>query len=358
MATTVEYGLGEHTFPRGWFMVAESTEATRKPEALRFFGRDWVMYRGESGRVVVMDAYCPHMKTHMGKNTTSYVVLDGEHVVGDDIRCPYHGWKFGPDGKCNEIPYSPAPIPKKACVQTLPVREWGGIILAWWDEEGGAPHFEPPALPEWEDASWVNWKIDHLGVLPCHPQEIVDNITDKGHLAPIHGSTNMELFETIFDGHVARQKLAAGHRTLADAVMTNDTWYTGPGILMSRMHGFHESLMLITHTPVEDGTTRAWHALLVKAPNTPPTQADIVTAREYQEGSRLAFAQDFEVWSTKAPCIQVLQVVGDGHFNKARTWYKQFFNPRKAAKKYQSAVNGHYVMKGTERDPWDKQAAE
>jgi 3-ketosteroid 9alpha-monooxygenase subunit A len=47
-----------------------------------------------------------------------------------------------------------------------------------------------------------------------------------------------------------------------------------------------------------------------------------------------------------------MQVVGDGPFGKARAWYKQFYNPRKEAKSLQSKSNGHWVTKGTERDPW------
>ena len=90
MATTAEYGIGEFTFPRGWFMVAESAEATNKPVPLRYFGRDLIMYRGASGRIVVMNAYCPHMKTHLAKNESSYIVMDGKQIEGDDIRCPYH----------------------------------------------------------------------------------------------------------------------------------------------------------------------------------------------------------------------------------------------------------------------------
>ena len=35
MATTAEYGLGEFTFPRGWFMVAEATELENGPIAVR-----------------------------------------------------------------------------------------------------------------------------------------------------------------------------------------------------------------------------------------------------------------------------------------------------------------------------------
>ncbi len=353
MTTTQDYGLGEFTFPRGWFMVAESSEATGKPTALRYFGQDLVMYRGESGRVVVMEAYCPHMGTHLAKNETSYVVLDGKQIDGDGIRCPYHGWRFNADGKCDEIPYSPAPIPEKACIKSWPVAEWGGCVFVWNDEENGTPDYDLPALPEWEDAAWVNWQIDHLGVLNCHPQEIIDNITDKAHLAPIHGSQDMEYFESEFQDHVVRQRLAAGHRTLADDILYNDTWYTGPGILMSRMEGTFPSIMLITHTPVEDGTVRAWHALLVKT-------NDVEMARGYQDGSRQAFLQDFDIWAHKRPCLQIMQVVGDGPFGKARIWYQQFYNPRAKAKDFQARVNGKMITKGTKRDPWegDQSAAE
>ena len=114
MATTAEYGLGPHTFPRGWFMIATSAEATTTPVAVRYFGEDMALYRGESGRVFLTEAYCPHMGTHLAKNTTSYVVVDKKHVEGDGIRCPYHAWRFGPDGQCDDIPYSPVKPPKAA----------------------------------------------------------------------------------------------------------------------------------------------------------------------------------------------------------------------------------------------------
>ncbi len=356
MATTAEYGIGEFTFPRGWFVVGEAGEATNKPVGLRYFGRDLIMYRGASGKVVVMDAYCPHMKTHLANNTTSYVVMDGKQVDGDDIRCPYHGWKFGPDGVCNEIPYSPAPIPKAAKIRAYPVREWGGLVLIWHDEEENEPDYQPHALPEWEDEKWVNWKIDDLGTLGCHSQEVIDNITDKAHLEPIHGSENIQYFENVYDGHIVWQNLLAGHKTLSDEFLQNDTWYTGPGLLMSRMGGFYNSIMLVAHTPIEDGSVQAWHALMVEPPNYPPSEQDKGAISAYQEASRMALYQDFDVWANKQPCLQVMQVIGDGPFGKTRTWYKQFYNPIKDAKKYQEAVNGTYPTKGTARDPWPEAA--
>ena len=62
------------------------------------------------------------MGTNLARNNSSYVVRDGQ-IEGDSIRCPYHAWRFGPDGKCNDIPYSKAPIPKAACVHS-PGRSW------------------------------------------------------------------------------------------------------------------------------------------------------------------------------------------------------------------------------------------
>ena len=49
MAKAVDYNLGPHTFPRGWFVVAESSELDKGPMAVRFFGRDLALYRGETG---------------------------------------------------------------------------------------------------------------------------------------------------------------------------------------------------------------------------------------------------------------------------------------------------------------------
>lgn len=75
-------------------------------------------------------------------------------------------------------------------------------------------------------------------------------------------------------------------------------------------------------------------------------------ARAYQEASRLAFAQDFEIWANKRPCFNPMMVQGDGPFHKLRIWYKQFYNPRARAAEFQTRVNGIYVTRGTTSAPW------
>lgn len=358
MAKSSDYDLGEFAFPRGWFMVAASEAVVDRPSAVRFFGQDLVLYRGkDSGRVVLLDAYCPHMGTHLARNRTSYVVQDGA-IEGDSIRCPYHAWRFGPDGRCNHIPYVQGPIPPVARIRAWRVHEDLGAVFAWHDPEGGEPEWEPPSLPEWHDPAWVHWHIDDLGELACHPQEIVDNIADYAHLGPVHGST-VEFFENEFCGHLAIQRQGGGHRTLAATdgqrgpLLVTDTAYHGPGVLLSRMSGTSESIIFIVHTPVEDGVVHVWHGLLVKAPSgsVVATADDVVAARAFQAGHLQAFAQDFDVWANKRPCVKGMFVQGDGPFLKARTWYRQFYNPRARKQEFLDKVHGIHVPRGTTGAP-------
>jgi len=351
MAQTKEYGLGEYAFPRGWFMAAESAEVTDKPLAVRYFGQEMALYRGKSGKVVLLDAYCPHMGTHLAKNTTSYVIHDGQ-VEGDSIRCPYHAWRFGPDGKCNQIPYYDGPIPKAAQVRSWTVEERYGIVWVWHDPEGAAPEYGLPNHPEWDDPQWVRWKVDQMGTLALHPIEVLDNMADWAHLGPVHGET-VKYFENEFNGHICRQIQGGGHRTLVTAtgLLETDTWYTGPGILHSRLLGLYPTIMFITNTPVDDGVIKVWHGLMVKSPNAVATEQDVVNARQYQEMSRLAFAQDFEVWANKRPCINVLQVPTDGPYHKGRLWYRQFYNPRAKAPEIHKQLDGRHSVKGMPTTP-------
>lgn len=356
MAKTQDYDLGEFTFPRGWFMIADaSTVGSDKPESIRFFGKDFVLYRGQdSGELVMLDAYCPHMGTHLGRNSTSYVAQAGP-IEGDSIRCPYHAWRFGPDGKCNDIPYAKGPIPPLARIKSYPVVESMGAVFFWHDPEGGEPEWDVPFLNEWNDPSWVRWTFDDLGSINTHPQEIIDNITDVAHFGPVHG-LQVEFFENEFRGHLAAQRQGGRHPTLVTEdgpILVTEAIYNGPGILITKMFGTYDSYIFIAHTPVDDGVAYVWHALLVESPSGAKvaTAEDTEAARQYQAFALQAFAQDFEVWKHKQPCLKGLFIQGDGPFLKQRIWYKQFYNPRAMKQQFLQQVEGVHTPKGMSAAP-------
>lgn len=43
MATSADYNLGEFTFPRGWFVVADAAAIGDTPLNTRYFGEDVVI---------------------------------------------------------------------------------------------------------------------------------------------------------------------------------------------------------------------------------------------------------------------------------------------------------------------------
>ena len=83
----------------GWFMVGWSAEfGASEVRPLRYFGEDLVAYRDGSGELHVLSGHCRHLGAHIGH---------GGKVVGDCVECPFHGWRWGPDGTNRYIPYQP-----------------------------------------------------------------------------------------------------------------------------------------------------------------------------------------------------------------------------------------------------------
>src|SRR4051812_39721837 len=105
----------------GWYWAIRSAELkSGHARPLSFLGREMVVYRGRDGRVVAMDAYCPHMGAHLAEGK----------VEGNAIRCLFHHWKYDSDGRCIEIPCqeNTSFVPQ---IQTWPVEEKYGIVWIW-----------------------------------------------------------------------------------------------------------------------------------------------------------------------------------------------------------------------------------
>ena len=323
-------------------MVAEASELDERPLPLHFFGKDFALYRGESGRLVCLDAHCKHMGAHLTASSTASIAAHKEQIEGDSIRCPYHGWRYTPEGDVDDIPGFDGPCPKAAKIRNYPVREVMGAVMMWHDPEGKGPDYEPPQLEEWGRSDWINGTYDHLGKLSIHPQEILDNMADANHFGPTHGVPN-EYFENEFDLNLYIQR-QGGFRREYDAYLKTFTWYTGPGLLISRqMIGDSRSIEFIFHTPVDDGTTQVWHNNLFFAASDDPGPDMVKQARDLQKIVLDAFSQDFEIWSNKLPAIRIMGLPTERNFQIARAWYRQFYNPRSESARYHKTATGRHV---------------
>ena len=158
-----------------WYLAAWSDEIDGKPTQRWLLGEPVLFYRKGDGGVVAMDDRCPHRLVPLSMGT----------LVGDDIRCIYHGALFSPEGRCISIPGQVVGNAKGA--RTYATTEcWGGI----WIWMGNAATADTAKLPGAARLEAPGWRAIR-GVLPCAADYglTVDNLLDLSHEAYLHPRT-------------------------------------------------------------------------------------------------------------------------------------------------------------------------
>jgi 5,5'-dehydrodivanillate O-demethylase oxygenase subunit len=154
-----------------WQPVARSADiASGSAVPLQILGQKFTLYRGEGGRVHLVDFACAHRGTQL---STGF-------VEGDCIRCLYHGWRYDGDGQCVEQPGEDAGFAAKVRLKTHPVEEYLGLVFAYLGEA-----VPPPPLrrfPELEEDGVL--LVDPAEVWPCNFLNRLDN--DMAHVSWTH----------------------------------------------------------------------------------------------------------------------------------------------------------------------------
>jgi 3-ketosteroid 9alpha-monooxygenase subunit A len=304
-------------FPWGWFVIAFSEEiGPGAVRPLRYFGRDLVAFRSEAGALTVLDAHCPHRGSHLGH---------GGRVVGDELRCPAHGWGFGGDGRCQRIPYGSGEIPAAALLRRWPVCERNGVIHVWYHPTGAPPRFEVPAIPEWGAAGWSSWRHTCLEVA-THSREIVENVVDVAHFVPVH-ATDARAFENEFRDHLAIQRsggVGSGSSRYQGSSFRVTATYHGPGFQLTDFESRGgEARLLNAHTMIDGGRLHLRFGVLLREVGDAAKNERFHAAyvRDLQRG----FEQDIAIWTNKRWRDRPLLCDGDGPIMKLRRWYGQFY---------------------------------
>ncbi len=162
-----------------WLPFLRSTDvlADGQPHRVRLLGEDLVAFRDTSGRVGLVNHACPHRGAPM-------VFARNEH---DGLRCVYHGWKFGVDGKCSDIATEApgGPLCRSATIQAYLVRERNGVLWAWMGST--TPDAAPPPLPELEWNLVANEQVHvSMRVQECNWLQALEGEIDSAHAAILH----------------------------------------------------------------------------------------------------------------------------------------------------------------------------
>ena len=302
--------------PNGWFAIAWSKELDHgEVKRIDCFDDELVLFRARSGEAKVLSAYCPHLGVHMG---------EGGRVMGETIRCPYHGWQYdGNTGECTVIPYCDR-IPKAARVKAWAVVERNRMILVWHHTEDKPPSWEVPTIPQLEDPEWAEPRCFDLEV-PVHMQDMAENNMDPVHFLYIHGAKAIPETEFSFgeDGRflkaVSYTKLETPAGTF-DMELIRDTWGLGLSSVESKGIPGVGLFMFSSTAPVNQRLTMSRWLLFA-------TKGAIDTAgEEWFDGITKGVMDDWRFWCNKRMVTKPVLCEADKPLAEFRRWAKQFYS--------------------------------
>ncbi|CAA6663815.1 unnamed protein product [Spirodela intermedia] len=159
-----------------WYPVAFSSalkDDTMVP--VDCFEEPWVIFRGKNGRPGCVQNTCAHRACPLHLGT----VNEGR------IQCPYHGWEYSTDGKCEKMPSTKM---LSVRIRSLPCFEHEGMIWIW---PGDAPQQLPFLLcSPLQDSRFTPSFVEQLVMeLPVEHGLLLDNLLDLAHAPFTHTST-------------------------------------------------------------------------------------------------------------------------------------------------------------------------
>jgi nitrite reductase/ring-hydroxylating ferredoxin subunit len=316
-------------FPEGWWAVALSRELRRgQVRRVTFGGQPQVLFRTESGRAALMDAYCPHLGAHLGH---------GGRVHGEAIECPFHAFRFDAGGRCVFVPGGHEP-PPAARASIRPLLEVNGLLLGW-DGPGDEPRWEIPPL---ESTGWGPLR-SRRWVLRGHPQEVTENSVDLIHFSTVHGYERVEMLRPlaaegpVLDSHYAitRPKAFAGRSVRVEIdVEARGLGYstvlaTVPSVgararlfVLPRPLGRRRIELRVAMQLHRDVDPSAVHPVLRFVPRA--LYRAIVGEFTFR-GFTSDVSQDFAIWKHKRFVRPPALAAGDGPIGPYRRWARQFY---------------------------------
>ncbi|MEJ5863578.1 Rieske 2Fe-2S domain-containing protein [Pseudomonas farsensis] len=195
-----------------WWPVALSHALRDQPLACTLHGVPLVVFRDAAGAAAVLPDRCPHR----------FAPLSAGKVRDGQIQCPYHGWRFDPQGRCTQLPGRPQQACTQPLLQPLLSCEAHGLV---WASLGAEPPQPPPVAPApQEQALDIFWMSDRVR---CTLQDATENFLDGFHTHFVHAGWIRH--------DRKRQQISAWVHALADGVEAQYSEETTQSGLISRL---------------------------------------------------------------------------------------------------------------------------
>lgn len=168
-----------------WYAALPSKELKAGRLAHRtLLGEPFVFARQPDGEVFALRDLCPHRGVYLSGGQLK------PGATGNEIECPYHGWRFGASGACTAIPslvQGQDMAIDRISVRRYETREKQGNIWVFIPSDGGpgpdAPA-EPPDVPLM--GSDAVPRLIEAMTFHCHVDHAVIGLMDPAHGPYVH----------------------------------------------------------------------------------------------------------------------------------------------------------------------------
>ena len=172
---------GVQVAPRGlWYLAMPGTGLKRGATVHRTLLDEPVLIgRDRAGKVFAMRDICPHRA----------MPLSAGRFDGETVTCAYHGWQFGTDGVCRNIPslveeYRDSVRLDRIGAKSYPCREAQHLVWVYMGDGPGAGEGDLPSVPEIPARGRPG--IAETLELECHYDDAVIGLIDPAHGAYVH----------------------------------------------------------------------------------------------------------------------------------------------------------------------------
>ena len=167
--------------PRGlWYLAMPGTRLRRGTAVHRTLLDEPVLIgRDRAGKVFALRDICPHRA----------MPLSAGRFDGETVTCAYHGWQFGADGVCRNIPSLVEETAKnvrldRIGVKSYPCREAQHLVWVYMGDDAAPGDADLPAPPEIPARGRPG--IAETLDLECHFDDAVIGLIDPAHGAYVH----------------------------------------------------------------------------------------------------------------------------------------------------------------------------
>jgi phenylpropionate dioxygenase-like ring-hydroxylating dioxygenase large terminal subunit len=170
----------EHLIENGlrnlWYAVAPSGWIGDHPVGLTVLGDEIVAWRGEDGKVRILEDRCAHRGAKLSLGSVS----------GNLVACGYHGVQTDGDGVIAAVPAFPScPLVGRKAVRSYPSVEQSGCIWAYFGDGEPIPFVIPEDLSEGHWNGFLTTQIWN-----CNYRYAYENLVDPMHGSYLHAKSH------------------------------------------------------------------------------------------------------------------------------------------------------------------------